>query len=97
MLLNLILVLRCWRYLVLLHLKGRNGNVVHIGGYSQILGISDVNNQSDTNASSPLFGKINQYGDTKSFNYKANEDGIIMGIYSTSMENDYSSLRVKSS
>lgn len=75
--------------------EGRHGRVSHIGGYSQILGISDVDNNTNTNTtSSPVYGKINQYGDTKSFRYKTQEDGIIMGIYSTSMENDYSSLRV---
>lgn len=83
--------------------EGRHGRVSHIGGYSQILGISDVDNMTQSspaesalygNTVDPVFGKINQYGDTDNFTYRAKEDGIIMGIYSTSMESDYSSARI---
>lgn len=75
-------------------IEGRNGSVSHIGGFSELLPIGDVENNTDSYTNSPYGGKVNTFGGTKNFKYKALEDGIIMGIYSTSMEADYCSDRV---
>lgn len=71
---------------------GRNGSVMHLGGLCNRISVSDVNNTAsfeDLGAN----GKINNYGSSNKIvdNFEVPEDGLIMCIYSTSVENDYRS------
>lgn len=68
---------------------GRNGSVMHLGGRCNRISVSDVNNNTDlTNLPA---GKINNYSSSDKVvnSFEVPEDGIIMCIYSTSIENDY--------
>lgn len=74
---------------------GRSGSVSHLGGICNLISVSDVNNTSTPDSSSPA-GKINTYNSGNKIvnNFEVPEDGIIMCIYSTSVENDYRSNRL---
>ena len=77
-------------------IEGRHGKVKHIGGFSELLNITDVNNNTvgykSTNEGT--FGKINNIASSKNIKFHVPEDGIIMGIYSTDCMPDYSAKRV---
>lgn len=74
---------------------GRNGSVSHLGGVCNLISVSDVNNTATPDSSAPA-GKINTYntGNKIVNNFEVPEDGLIMCIYSTSVENDYRSNRL---
>lgn len=75
----------------------RHGKCVFIGGQTNRLYASDVTNQSETGESGlgSLGGQINVYSpNRRTFKYHAKEHGIVMGIYSTSLENDYPSFLI---
>lgn len=74
---------------------GRSGSVSHLGGVCNLISVSDVNNTSTPDTSAPA-GKINTYntGNKIVNNFEVPEDGIIMCVYSTSVENDYRSNRL---
>lgn len=74
---------------------GRNGSVSHLGGVCNLISVSDVNNTAQPSIDSPA-GKINSYNSGNKIvnNFEVPEDGIIMCIYSTSVENDYRSNRL---
>lgn len=75
----------------------RHGKCVFIGGQTNRLYASDVTNQSETGESGlgSLGGQINVYSpNRRTFKYHAKEHGIVMGIYSTSLENDYPSFSI---
>lgn len=75
----------------------RHGKCVFIGGQTNRLYASDVTNQSETGESGlgSLGGQINVYSPSRrTFKYHAKEHGIVMGIYSTSLENDYPSFLI---
>lgn len=76
-------------------IEGRHGKVKHLGGFSELLNVTDVNDTTSNYAQSAgTFGKINNYGSSKNIKFHVPEDGIIMGIYSTDCMPDYSSRRV---
>lgn len=75
----------------------RHGKCVFIGGQTNRLYASDVTNTSETGESGlgALGGQINVYSPSRrTFKYHVKEHGIIMGIYSTSVENDYASFMI---
>lgn len=76
--------------------EGRHGKVKHIGGFSELLNVTDVNNNTNgyQSLNDGTFGKINNVAGSKKFKFHVPEDGIIMGIYSTDCMPDYSSRRI---
>lgn len=71
---------------------GRNGSVMHLGGVCNRISVSDVNNTASFEDLG-VNGKINNYGSSNKVvdDFEVPEDGLIMCIYSTSVENDYRS------
>lgn len=69
-------------------IEGRHGRVSHIGGFSDVLQIADIDNTTNVN-SGKVYGKINNVGSNHSVKYTALEDGIIMGIFSLDALPDY--------
>ena len=77
--------------------ESRFGNVVKIGGQTNRLFVNDVTNVSETGdfGLGSLGGNVNNYSKPRStFKYHCKEAGIIMGIYSTSIDNDYPSFMI---
>lgn len=74
----------------------RTDRVYHIGGFSQVLGVDGINNTSETGEQAKLpTGQINFYlNNSKKLHFTAEEHGVIMCIYSTSIENDYRPYRI---
>lgn len=75
----------------------RTDQVYHIGGCSNRIIVDDTpiyGSVNDTTESDPYIGryagKVAQYSNNKKCaEFTASEDGVVLGIYSTSIENDY--------
>lgn len=76
--------------------EGRYGNVKHIGGFSDIVQIADVDNTTSTRSEgTAVFGKINNVNSNQRYiDYEVPEDGVLMCIFSTDMLQDYDSYRL---
>lgn len=76
--------------------ESRFGNVSHIGGFSDIIQIADVDNTTpDRNTADAVFGKINNVNSHERYlDYEIPEDGVLMCIFSTDILQDYDSFRL---
>ena len=76
--------------------EGRFGNVKHIGGFSDVVQIADVDNSTPTRSEgTAVFGKINNVNSHQRYiDYDVPEDGILMCIFSTDILQDYDSYRL---
>lgn len=75
----------------------RHGKCVFIGGQTNRLYSSDITNTSETGDEGlgSLGGQINVYSASRrTLKYHAKEHGIVMGIYSTSLDSDYPSFYI---
>lgn len=73
--------------------KLQRGLCEKIGGFSNVISISDVNNNSAEPSSTQPAGKVDMYNKHKPFRHFCAHDGIVMCIYSTTVENDYQGFR----
>lgn len=79
----------------------RGGNVQHIGGMSNVLAF-DTTFQTNLFGGSSVpderpgsqYGQIDSKNQGGSIKFRAHECGVLMGIYSTSTDNDYAPFRV---
>lgn len=76
--------------------EGRYGNVKHIGGFSDVVQIADVDNSTSSRSEgTAVFGKINNVNSNERYiDYDVPEDGVLMCIFSTDMLQDYDSYRL---
>lgn len=75
----------------------RFGNVIKIGGQTNRLFVNDVTNVSETGdyGLGTLGGNVNNYAQPRNkIKYHVKEPGVIIGIYSTSIDNDYPSFLI---
>lgn len=77
--------------------ESRFGKVIKIGGQTNRLFLNDVTNVSETGdyGLGSLGGNVNSYSQPRAtFKYHVKEAGMIIGIYSTSIDNDYPSFMI---
>lgn len=73
----------------------RGGEVRKLGGFTSRVYPTDVTSTADyNNTLGKIGGQINQYAQQqKPIKFKIEENGIVMAIFSTSLDNDYQSFR----